>query len=87
VDSPRRGVTPEPDRWPPDWRTAEADALEAKVIRLGVVLAELDELEQVLGNDDGVCAGARALAARVRSRRNEFRDLAQEYRHAEKELA
>lgn len=73
--------------WPPDWRSARADACEAVCIRLGVILAELDELEQVLWEDMEVCSVSRQLAGRVRERRNGFREEAERLRTAAVEVA
>jgi hypothetical protein len=80
-------MTTTPDTWPPDWRALRAEALDAVVIRAGVVLAELDELEQLFSEDEDLCSTARQLAGRVRTRRNEIRDEAQAYRRAVGELA
>jgi hypothetical protein len=64
--------------WPPDWRTARADALEATVIRLGLILVELDELEALqegdLGSNPEIVSRTRELAAYVRARRNGMRE-------------
>jgi hypothetical protein len=73
--------------WPPDWRTAKANAAEAVVIRLGVVLAELDELEQLLADDPDICSTARQLAGRIRTRRDELRTQCETLRAALGELA
>jgi hypothetical protein len=75
------------DAWPPDWRVSKADALEAVVIRLGLVLAELDELEALLADDPPTCSAARQLAGRVRTRRDGHRDEIERLRDAAKELA
>jgi hypothetical protein len=68
------------DDWPPDWRSTKADACEAIVIRLGIVLVELDELEQLLAGDVTTCSAARQLAGRVRTRRNELQAEAEALR-------
>jgi len=72
--------------WPPDWRTADADALEAKVIRVGVIRAELDELEQLLPADQDVGRLVRELQARVRIHVSEMRSACDALRAAVSEL-
>lgn len=78
------------DVWPPDWRTARADALEATVIRLGLILVELDELEALqegdLGSNPEIVTRTRELAAYVRARRNGMREEMDRLRAAIREL-
>lgn len=74
------------EAWPPDWRTARAEACDATCIRLGLILAELDELEQILGEEPEIVSQARQLAGRVRTVRNGYREEAESYRHATAEV-
>lgn len=61
--------------WPPkSWKTSRVEALIARELRLGGILIELDELTELIGEDAALAAQVRQLAARLRTRRNDWRD-------------
>ena len=69
------------ETWPPNWRECAADAGEAKLIRSGIVLAELDELCDLF---PGLASDARQLAGKLRSERGDLRDRVDAFRLAGK---
>lgn len=66
----------------PDWRTAQADALEATIAAISGQLAPLGELEALFERDHDVAHATRVLAALLRSRRNDLAEEAAKLRAA-----
>jgi hypothetical protein len=60
--------------WPPDWQTMRVEALIGRELRLGEILVDLDELEDLLADHPSCAADLRVLAARMRTIRNDWRD-------------
>jgi hypothetical protein len=73
--------------WPPDWQAARLQSLIARELRLGAILVELDELGDLVGDDPGLAGEVRVLAARLRTRRNDWRDLVRSYQAGLEETA
>jgi hypothetical protein len=65
--------------WPPKWQAARVEALIAVELRLGMMLVELDELEDLVWEDARLAGEVRQLAARLRTRRNDLRDQVRAY--------
>lgn len=68
--------------WPPDWRAARVESLIARELRLGALLVELEELVDLVGDDADLAAEVRVLAARLRTRRNDWRDQVRDHQQA-----
>ena len=72
--------------FPPSWKASRIEALVARELRLGVILAELDELVDLIGEDASLASEARILAARLRTRRNDWRDQITAYQEKLEEV-
>jgi hypothetical protein len=67
------------ESWPPDWQAMRVEGLIAREVRLGAILVELDEAEDLVSEDAALAAEVRILAARLRTRRNDWRDQVRRY--------
>lgn len=65
--------------WPPNWQAMRVEGLIAKELRLGGILVDLDELVDLVSEDATLAAEVRMLAARLRTRRNDWRDQVRTY--------
>jgi len=68
--------------WLASWQTMRVESLIARELRLGAMLVELDELADLIADDANLAAEVRMLAARLRTRRNDWRDQVRAYQSA-----
>lgn len=68
--------------WLASWQSMRVEGLIARELRLGAILVELDELEELIGDDGHLAQEVRMLAARLRTRRNDWRDQVRAYQAA-----
>jgi hypothetical protein len=67
------------NEWPPSWRAARVESLIARELRLGGILVDLDEATDLVSDDPALAGEVRILAARLRTRRNDWRDQVRAY--------
>lgn len=72
--------------WPPNWQAMRVESLIARELRLSGFLVDMDEIVDLVSDDPKLAGEVRGLSARLRTRRNDWRDQVRAFQQTLEEV-